>query len=57
MIYAITYRRKNSCDCYACNKRITKVEYAYTSSKRKFCGSCGKLENDYDNDGMMRPHL
>jgi len=57
MKYALTKTRKQGCDCYTCNKHITKVEYAYTSTKRKFCGSCGKLENDYDNDGMNRPHL
>ena len=57
MKYKLTRSRKEGCDCYTCNKSITKVEYAYTSTKRKYCGSCGKMENDYSNVGMNRPHL
>jgi len=57
MKYKITRRRKKESDCSikTCDKEITKDEWAYTSSKRHFCGSCGRLENQYADEGMARP--
>jgi len=34
---------------------ITRNEWAYTSSKRKYCAPCGLLENQYADEGMARP--
>jgi len=57
MKYKITKRRKEPCDCsnQYCDKEITTDEWAYTSSPKPLCGSCGRLENQYDNDLMKRP--
>jgi hypothetical protein len=58
MIYKLTKTRKESCKCSNkyCDKFISRSEWAYTSSKlRDFCASCGKMENDYANEGMERP--
>jgi len=57
MLYRITKTRKNDSKCSVkhCGKDIARVEYAYTSSKKHFCGPCGHLENQYDADVMDRP--
>ena len=59
MKYKITRSRKDPCVCSDkhCDHVISKVEWAYTSSKKPLCASHGKLENDYANDGMNRPHI
>lgn len=57
MKYKATNRRKETCDCSQCNKFITSYERAYTSSKNKFCNSCGHMENQYANEGMYRPAM
>jgi len=57
MLYRITKTRKCESKCSAkhCGKDIARVEYAYTSSKKHYCGPCGHLENQYDADVMNRP--
>ena len=57
MLYRITKTRKcgSKCSIKHCGKEITRNEWAYTSSKKHFCGSCGRLENQYDNKVMDRP--
>jgi len=57
MLYRITKTRKcgSKCSIKHCGKEITRNEWAYTSSKKHYCGSCGHLENQYDADVMDRP--
>ena len=57
MLYRITKTRKcgSKCSIKHCGKEITRNEWAYTSSKKHFCGSCGHLENQYADEGMARP--
>ena len=57
MLYRITKTRKDNSKCSEkhCGKDIARVEYAYTSSKKHFCGPCGHLENQYDADRLNRP--
>ena len=56
MKYKLSMYRPFNPICYTCDRVITRNEPAYTSDpRRKFCASCGKMENDYDNKGMERP--
>jgi len=57
MLYRITKTRKcgSKCSIKHCGKEITRLEFAYTSSKKHFCGPCGHLENQYADKGMDRP--
>ena len=57
MLYRITKTRKcgSKCSIKHCGKEITRNEWAYTSSKKHYCGSCGHLENQYADEGMARP--
>lgn len=58
MKYALTDKRNYNCDCDGCKQPIGQSDTAYTSSKlRKFCFSCGYLENQYADEGMYRPHV
>lgn len=56
MKYKTTDSRKDNPSCYTCDKLITRSEIAHTSGKRKFCFSCGRMENQYSDVGMNRPH-
>lgn len=51
----MTDSRKYNCDCCQCNQSICQSDKAYTNTKRKYCASCGRLENQYDDKGMERP--
>ena len=56
MKYALTDSRNYNCDCYQCDQPIGQSDRAYTSCKlRKFCFSCGYMENQYADKGMERP--
>ena len=55
MIYALADSRQYNPSCYTCDKLITRSETAHTKDKRKFCYSCGRMENQYANEGMYRP--
>lgn len=57
MKYQISYKRKgdHTCSNKYCDKVITQSEWAYTSTKRSWCASCGRLENQYANEGFARP--
>ena len=57
MKYKLTKSRKEPCWCSSkyCKVFISKVGYAYTSSPKPLCGSCGHLENQYADVGMERP--
>jgi hypothetical protein len=58
-IYRISKSRKQSSQCTNryCNKFISRSEWAYTSSPKPLCASCGHLENQYQNEGMERPAI
>jgi len=48
-------KKNHSCSNEHCDRVITQSEWAYTSTKRPWCASCGRLENQYANEGMYRP--
>lgn len=57
MIYALTKTRSKECFCSDkhCDKIITRNEWAYTSSKKPWCLTHGRMENQYHDVGMLRP--
>ncbi len=56
MKYELTYTRNFNPICYTCKVVICRNDKAYTSCKlRKFCFSCGYMENQYADVGMERP--
>ena len=59
MKHKLTKTRKKECNCSNkhCKNMITRNEWAYTSSKRKYCAPCGLLENQYADEGMARPAM
>ena len=57
MKYKTTNSRQSNPSCYTCDKLITRSEIAHTSGKRKYCFSCGRMENQYSDVGMYRPHV
>ena len=55
MKYSIADSRQYNPSCYTCDKLITRSEKAHTRGKRKYCFSCGRMENQYADEGMYRP--